>query len=52
MCEACGKRVEWYNNRKYCDECYKEKQKEWDRNYQKNKYQKENFLEELTILVS
>ena len=21
MCEVCGKRIEYYNNRKYCSEC-------------------------------
>ncbi len=31
MCEICGERVTYYNNRKYCDKCYKEKQREWEK---------------------
>ena len=38
-CENCGKLVKATNNRKkYCKECWKEKHKEQDRNYQKKKY--------------
>lgn len=24
MCDVCGKRIEWYASRKYCDECQEE----------------------------
>jgi predicted amidophosphoribosyltransferase len=31
-CEDCGKRIKITNNRgKYCNECWKERQKEWQR---------------------
>ena len=33
MCEVCGKRIEGYNARKYCDSCANEKQKESKRKY-------------------
>ena len=40
-CEDCGKRIKITNNRgKYCKECCEEKQKEWDREYQREKYYK------------
>jgi ribosomal protein L37E len=28
MCEKCGKRIEYYNNRKYCDICWDSVRKE------------------------
>lgn len=39
QCEVCGKRIKVESNRqKYCDGCLKNKQLEWDREYQKKKY--------------
>lgn len=30
-CEVCGRRIPYYNNKKYCDECQREKQLQWQR---------------------
>jgi hypothetical protein len=35
QCECCGKRIEVYNTKKYCDECAKEKLKESKRNWKR-----------------
>lgn len=38
-CDGCGDLIEKVtNNQKYCKECWKEKQKELDREYQRKKY--------------
>jgi len=31
MCEVCGKRIEYYNNKRYCDECAKQIKMEMDK---------------------
>jgi hypothetical protein len=38
QCECCGKRIETKSNRiKYCENCWKEKQKNWQRESMKKK---------------
>ena len=39
MCEKCGKRITYYSNRKYCDECWKKKEKELRRDINKKYYE-------------
>ena len=36
-CEECGDLTYNYNNKKYCNKCQKDKQKQWDKEYQKQK---------------
>jgi predicted RNA-binding Zn-ribbon protein involved in translation (DUF1610 family) len=46
QCVNCGILIKPKNNRqKYCPTCWKEKQKEWDREYQKRKYHNSRVLE-------
>lgn len=38
MCEVCGKRIEGYNTRKYCDNCARQVKLENDRKIQRKRY--------------
>lgn len=40
MCEKCGKRITYYSNRKYCDDCWKEKEQEDNRRYARESMRK------------